>query len=270
MRSALGYVELAERDCGAAAPAGGFRLRLGRRARGAAQRARRRRASSNLETAVTLAEDAWPGKGIHYRMHPRNVACLAAAGIDCCVLANNHVLDWGYAGLAETLDDSAAARACAPRARAATRRTRPRPRSSSGPRAGGSSSSPTPCRARRAARLGARGPRRPGVNLLADLSRQSCDAIARQVAAARRPGDLVVVSIHWGGNWGYEISPRGARLRASADRRRRRGRPARPLLAPSARHRALPRTCDPLRLRRLSQRLRGHRRPRGRTGRSCA
>lgn len=58
----------------------------------------------NLETAVTACEDAWPGKGIHYRMHPANVPCLTAAGIDCCVLANNHVLDWSYTGLLETLD----------------------------------------------------------------------------------------------------------------------------------------------------------------------
>ena len=28
----------------------------------------------------------------------------SAAVIDCCVLANNHVLDWGYSGLEETLD----------------------------------------------------------------------------------------------------------------------------------------------------------------------
>jgi poly-gamma-glutamate synthesis protein (capsule biosynthesis protein) len=47
----------------------------------------------NLETAVTTAEDAWPGKAVHYRMHPANVSCLTAARIDCCVLANNHVLD---------------------------------------------------------------------------------------------------------------------------------------------------------------------------------
>lgn len=45
----------------------------------------------------------WLDKGIHDRMHPGNEACLTAAHIDCCVLANNHVLDWGRAGLAETL-----------------------------------------------------------------------------------------------------------------------------------------------------------------------
>jgi poly-gamma-glutamate synthesis protein (capsule biosynthesis protein) len=48
----------------------------------------------NLETAVTPSEHAWPGKGIHYRMHPANTPCITAAGIHSCVLANNHVLDW--------------------------------------------------------------------------------------------------------------------------------------------------------------------------------
>ncbi|MGZ5231534.1 MAG: CapA family protein, partial [Burkholderiales bacterium] len=57
----------------------------------------------NLETAVTRNE-AWLPKGINYRMHPANVACLALARLDCCVLANNHVLDWGAQGLIETLD----------------------------------------------------------------------------------------------------------------------------------------------------------------------
>ena len=58
----------------------------------------------NLETSITVSEDSWPGKGIGYRMHPQNIGCLTAAKIDCCVLANNHVLDWGRQGLLETLD----------------------------------------------------------------------------------------------------------------------------------------------------------------------
>ncbi len=37
-------------------------------------------------------------------MSPENAACLSAAYVDCCTLANNHVLDWGRAGLLETLD----------------------------------------------------------------------------------------------------------------------------------------------------------------------
>jgi poly-gamma-glutamate synthesis protein (capsule biosynthesis protein) len=57
----------------------------------------------NLEVSVTRSAEYWPDKGINYRMHPGNVTCLTAAGIDVCVLANNHALDYGYRGLEETL-----------------------------------------------------------------------------------------------------------------------------------------------------------------------
>lgn len=57
----------------------------------------------NLETAVSADGEAWPAKGVHYRMNPANVDCLQAAHLDCCVLANNHVLDWGRSGLEDTL-----------------------------------------------------------------------------------------------------------------------------------------------------------------------
>src|SRR5207249_4560068 len=48
----------------------------------------------NLETSITRNDEYWLGKEIHYRMHPQNVGCLTAVPIDCCCLANNHVLDW--------------------------------------------------------------------------------------------------------------------------------------------------------------------------------
>ena len=57
----------------------------------------------NLETAITAHSEPYP-KGINYRMSPANLPCLTAAGIDCCTLANNHVLDWGRQGLADTLE----------------------------------------------------------------------------------------------------------------------------------------------------------------------
>ena len=57
----------------------------------------------NLETSVTTSNEFWPGKGIHYRMHPRNIDCLTAARPDVCVLANNHVLDYSRSGLEETI-----------------------------------------------------------------------------------------------------------------------------------------------------------------------
>src|SRR5262249_27778098 len=58
---------------------------------------------ANLETAITSAETPWLGQGINYRLHPQNVACLSVARVDACALANNHVLDWGFDGLSETL-----------------------------------------------------------------------------------------------------------------------------------------------------------------------
>ena len=58
----------------------------------------------NLETSITQSDDYWPDKDIHYRMNPKNLPCLQAASLDGCCLANNHVLDWGYAGLRETLE----------------------------------------------------------------------------------------------------------------------------------------------------------------------
>ncbi|MGY5100921.1 CapA family protein, partial [Streptomyces sp. 900105245] len=63
----------------------------------------------NLETAVTADGDFAPGKGVHYRMNPANLPCLAVARPDVCTLANNHVLDFGTRGLADTLDSLTAA-----------------------------------------------------------------------------------------------------------------------------------------------------------------
>ena len=56
----------------------------------------------NLETSITRSS-AYIPKGINYRMSPENAGCLAAARLDCCVLGNNHMLDWGRAGLCDTL-----------------------------------------------------------------------------------------------------------------------------------------------------------------------
>ena len=158
----------------------------------------------NLETAVTTAEDAWPGKGIHYRMHPANASCLTAARIDCCVLANNHVLDWGYRGLVETLDTLRAAGIRAVGAgRDATEAAAPATiELPDGNRvlvfAFGMASAGVPDDWAAAAG-------RAGVNLLPDLSGQAAERIARQVRAVQRSGDLIVVSIHWGSNWGYAV-----------------------------------------------------------------
>ena len=47
---------------------------------------------------------------------------------------------------------------------------------------------------------------RPGVNFLPDLSDRTLGSIAQFTQALRRREDLLVASIHWGKNWGYQIS----------------------------------------------------------------
>ena len=158
----------------------------------------------NLETAVTTSSTAWPGKSLHYRMHPDNVDCLTSAGIDCCVMANNHVLDWGRQGLDETLHvlqqaglqtagagedgDEAWAPAVLPLAGRARMLVFACSTTSSGVPAGWSAA-----------------PRTPGIALFHELSDTSARLFAEDVARRRSPGDLVMVSIHWGSNWGLEL-----------------------------------------------------------------
>ena len=47
-----------------------------------------------------------------------------------------------------------------------------------------------------------------GINLLPDLSSETATDVIRHINDWRQPGDLVVLSIHWGGNWGYDIPQR--------------------------------------------------------------
>ena len=160
----------------------------------------------NLETAVTDSGEPWEGKGVHYRMHPANTPCLKAARIDCCALANNHVLDWGYPGLAETLatlEEAEVGFAGAGRDREAAEA----PAIVEVPGKGrvlvfslGSTSSGIPS-------AWAAAEDRAGVYLLEDLSDGTVAAVAAGVKRVKGPRDVVVASIHWGDNWGYRIPP---------------------------------------------------------------
>jgi poly-gamma-glutamate capsule biosynthesis protein CapA/YwtB (metallophosphatase superfamily) len=159
----------------------------------------------NLETAITKSEDYWAGKGINYRMNPENSGVLTAARIDAVTLANNHVLDWGYAGLTETI----------------------RTLDKIHVRHSGAGRNQSEAEAPAVVDLGAKGrvlvfsfgaessgvpplwaatDKRAGVNLLPDLSSKTVHAIGELIRRVKRPHDIVIVSIHWGGNWGYEIS----------------------------------------------------------------
>ena len=157
----------------------------------------------NLETSITRSENHF-AKGINYRMSPDNVACLTAGGIDCCVLANNHVLDWGLEGLSETLQtlEKVAVRAVGAGNDIAQAQAPGILDVGAKGRvvvlAFGSSTSGIPLD-------WAASESRGGVNLLPDLSGGTVRRIADQVGSIKEAADIVVASIHWGGNWGYEI-----------------------------------------------------------------
>jgi poly-gamma-glutamate synthesis protein (capsule biosynthesis protein) len=202
VRSALDYVTLAERANGAIPRRAPFAYVWGD-ALGELDRRKPDLRIINLETAVTRSDRPAP-KGINYRMNPANVPCLTTAGIDCCVLANNHVLDWGREGLLETLDAVRGAgiatvgagidlaEAEAPVVLSVAGKGRVLVYAA----ACGSSGVPSDWAAGRS---------RPGVNLIDEPSVEIARRTAERIARDRRSGDIVVFSIHWGGNWGYRV-----------------------------------------------------------------
>ncbi|MFP4114285.1 MAG: CapA family protein [Spirochaetota bacterium] len=178
----------------------------------------------NLETSFTRSDFFDPTKGIHYRAHPDNVRILTSVADPICAVANNHVLDLGEEGLEETLTTLSHA---------------------SVPHCGAGKNSPQARRPamvevadRRDSRRGVlteecaehdartcvvvlsccvftsgvapgwgAGPDRPGVFLLDRLDADAVRSLRDLADRHRSAGDAVVVSIHWGGNWGYAVHP---------------------------------------------------------------
>ncbi len=158
----------------------------------------------NLETAITRSDDYWQGKGINYRMHPGNIGVLTAAGIDVAVLANNHVLDWSYEGLTDTIGSlekagirhAGAGKDRSSAASPAILDLGPKGRVLVFSVAHGSSGVPPSWAAEE---------ERAGVKLLRDLSDDTADLIGQVARKWKRPGDVAVLSVHWGANWGYDV-----------------------------------------------------------------
>ena len=156
----------------------------------------------NLETAVTRCAEPEP-KGINYKMSPENFPVITAAGVDCCILANNHILDWGQQGLSETLQTlETAGVPVAGAGRTLAEAHAPAILQASGIRvivfAFGSPTSGIPAG-------WAATKERPGVNFLPELNLQAARRIGAEVRKVKSAGDIVVASLHWGSNWGYEI-----------------------------------------------------------------
>jgi poly-gamma-glutamate synthesis protein (capsule biosynthesis protein) len=155
----------------------------------------------NLECVISDRGAPWgmTPKAFHFRSDAKNVSVLTAAGIDAVSLANNHTLDFEYEAMWDMLEilDRAGIRHAGAGADAKE--------------------------AARSALLAIRGTsvgfiaftdnepgweataRRPGV-FYAPIDPGDARASALMEAVRRTSGevDLLVVSAHWGPNWGYE------------------------------------------------------------------
>ena len=168
----------------------------------------------NLECVLADRGSPWPGKLFTFRSDARNVRVLQAAGVKAVSLANNHVLDFGDAALLEclsVLDRAGIARAGA--GRDAAEAQRPARWTSAGVRVGlvAFTDNEPEWEA---------GPDRPGVFYAPvdpeDVRFQTVREVTRALAGQV---DRVVVSAHWGPNWGRRPPPEhraAARLLAEA------------------------------------------------------
>ena len=161
---------------------------------------------ANLECVLSDRGEPWPGKRFVFRSDRKNVAVLQAARITAVSLANNHVLDFGDAALRDMLETLAAAGiAYAGAGRNLEEARRPvtlavaglhcafvavtdnEPEWEAGPSESGIFYAPC------------------------DLADARFRALLEIVADAAATHDLVIVSYHWGPNWGERPLPEHVR-----------------------------------------------------------
>ncbi len=203
MKSAKGYVEIAERVNGPIKSPVSFSYIWGD-AMKEFERLSPDIRIINLETSVTESDDYWKGKGINYRMHPENITVLTSARINYCSLANNHILDWGYSGLKEAIKTlrengikiSGAGMNLKEAETPAIMDIEGRGRVIIFSYGAQTSGIPLSWSALED---------RPGVNLLKNLSDRTVQDIKEKIKKVKKQRDILLLSIHWGGNWGYDI-----------------------------------------------------------------
>ena len=155
---------------------------------------------ANLEGALTERGEAWP-KGYNFRTPPRFASGLANAHFTVATLANNHTLDFGEIGLLDTIAalDAANVRHIGAGANAAEARA-PAIVEVNGLRVAFLGYVATPDEGGGfSVRAWQAGPAMAGVAI------GSADAIATDVAAARRIADFVIVAGHAGDE--YRTTP---------------------------------------------------------------
>ncbi|KMQ49913.1 poly-gamma-glutamate synthesis protein [Chitinispirillum alkaliphilum] len=161
----------------------------------------------NLETAITTSLNPWPFKGINYKMHPENIELLRVAGIDICALSNNHVLDWGFSGLEETIlclktngiSFAGAGMNLSEAQRPAVCNLGSSSRLLLFSVGFESSGIPPQWKAERDS---------AGVVFYPSTNPETLIEIKSMIQQFKQPEDLVILSVHWGENWEFNITPK--------------------------------------------------------------
>lgn len=151
----------------------------------------------NLECALSARQQRFPGAGkaFYFRAEPDAVRVLSAAGVDLVSLANNHVLDAGAEGLADTAEalakaGIAAVGAGADLAAASALRIIDRADQHIGVLAVCDHQEDF-----------AASDRRPGIHYLDLHDSQARRRLVERVAIDARRCDHLIVSLHWMPNW---------------------------------------------------------------------
>ncbi len=166
----------------------------------------------NLECVISNRGEPWEPdlKAFHFRSDLKNLTVLQNAHINSATLANNHSLDFGHPALSDTLRalDGAGIR-----------------HAGAGPDlAAASALAVSEVKGRRIGVLAFTDnqpeweatPARAGVWYCPiDLDDDRATHLLTAIGRARKACDMLVVSAHWGPNWGYE-PPRGHRKFAHA------------------------------------------------------
>ena len=150
------------------------------------------------ETSITAGSEFAPGKAVHYRMHPDNIGCLAdpAGCLRTGQQSHPRLRLSGADRHLRTLEDIGIQSAGA--GLDAERAERPAVVGHVVVASCGMGSSGVP-------HAWAATGRRPGVAYVADLTDRSANTLAERVLAVKGAGDVAVVSVHWGSNWGYDV-----------------------------------------------------------------
>lgn len=156
----------------------------------------------NLECVIADGGRPQPGKTFTFRSNAAHAAILSAGNVAAVSLANNHALDYGTDAMLECLA-LLDARGIAHAGAGPTLDAAQRPAVFS---AAGTTVALIACTDNEPG--WAAGPHHPGVFYVPIEVRDHRFEALREIVSTARPGaDVVIVSVHWGPNWGYEPPP---------------------------------------------------------------